>query len=530
MLPNKPWLSSYPETTPAKLDLPFQTLDAYAKQALTLYADRPAFCCLNQELTFSQVDQASSRFASFLRAQSLSNGDRICLFLPNGLEFIIAAIGAWKLGLVIVATNPKYTTPELRHQVIDSGARMIVADVTTRDVWQQLLDEGTLASAVIVGDCEPGSSVTCWGEALKLPPCDSLTSARTAEDLALIQYTGGTTGVSKGAMLTHRNILSNIAQIDVFLEKVQETENPTILTALPIYHIFALTVNFLYFLSKGARNVLVSNPSETSELFGAINRFRPNMTTGVNTLLLGLLNAYDAGLVDLTCFHFVIGGGASVQPVIARRWHKVTGCWIVEGYGLSETSPVVTLNPPWREKYRAGIGIPVPFTDIQIRAENGAQLGVMEIGEICVRGPQVMTGYYKRAVETREVLDGNGWFRTGDVGYMEQDGQFVISDRKKDMILVSGFNVFPNEVEAAAAALEGIDECACVGVPDEQTGERVILFVVPSGDSVIDPAVIRTELKRSLAAYKVPKEIRVVEALPKSTVGKILRRQLRDKV
>ena len=456
----RPWLKQYAEGVPADIDP-----DAYGSaveilnEAMARYGDKTAFICAGQELTYQDLDAQGTAFAAYLSTVAkLKKGDRVAIMTPNLLAFPIASVGILRAGLVQVNVNPLYTPRELAHQLSDSGAETIVIFDAVLETLKAALDKTSVKHVIVVklnpfdaGDVEdgvvPGATSIGFGAALEVGASKKFSPPKiTGKDLIFIQYTGGTTGVSKGAALSHRNIVANVQQTKAFLQRGLKDGEEVIFTAIPLYHIFALAVNFLIFFSLGARNVLIPNPRNIDVFVGELKRYPPTAFIGVNTLFNGLLSAPGIEEVDFSGFKFSLGGGAAIQKAVSDRWKKLTGVFITEGYGLSETSPVVSVNPLWRYQYREGIGIPLPSTLVSIRDENNREVPQGEDGELCVKGPQVMQGYWQRQDETDQVMTSDGYFKTGDIARMEADGQFVISDRKKDMILVSGFNVYPNEV------------------------------------------------------------------------------------
>ena len=522
----------YPNGFERPLPDPIPTLRDVFADAVEAYGERVALRCGDAEVTYVEVGEQATALSAFLAAKGLRRDDRVALFLPNLPEFVVASISALSSGLVQVAANPLYTSRELGHQLADSGAKALVAFGPAAATWRAATAGTDVALVVTVGETTgnigPVEEVS-FAKALQMGRgAGGSVEAPSAADLALIQYTGGTTGAPKGAMLTHRNVVSNNFQFGPFIEAADpdDGDGVRVLTALPLYHVFAFAVNFLYFFRTGGTNVLVTDPRDASALGAAINTHRPTVITGVNTLFAGLCREPATSALDLSAARVAIGGGTAVQKVVYERWRDRTGGPILEGYGLSETSPVLTFNPAWRDGYRAGVGIPVLHTELSIRNADGRELPVGEVGEICARGPQVFSGYWGWTDDTKASFWPDEWFRTGDVGFCEPDGQYVISDRMKDMIIVSGFNVYPNEVEEVAARAPGVAECACVGAPSERTGEEVVLFVVP--EQGYDEAALIESCRRDLAAYKVPKRVVTVDALPKSTVGKVLRARLRD--
>ncbi|MFD1745258.1 long-chain-fatty-acid--CoA ligase [Rhizobium helianthi] len=553
----KIWLASYPPTVPAELPpLTHKSIVQLFEESCARFADRTAFSSMDKALTFRALEQESRKVGAWLQAQGLSKGDRVAVMMPNILQNPVVVYGILRAGYVVVNVNPLYTPRELEHQLKDSNAKIIFVLENFAHTVEQVVHKTELRKVVVttMGDMlglkghivnfvvrKVKKLVPAWnipsaipfkrmladGKERVLAPAD-----RGLDDIAFLQYTGGTTGVSKGAMLTHRNLLSNKDQMSYWLEtafiKRERPQVMTFLCALPLYHIFALTVNSLMGVAIGGHNILIANPRDLPSLVKDMQKHKIHVFPGLNTLFNALLNNPDFPKVDHSSMLMVFGGGMAVQRPVAERWHKMTGCPITEGYGLSETSPVATVNRIDTEEFTGTIGLPVPSTEVTIRDEDGNDLIYGEVGEICIRGPQVTPGYWNRPDETAKVMTADGYFRSGDMGYMDERGYIKIVDRKKDMILVSGFNVYPNEVEEVAAMHPGVLECAAIGIPDANSGEAVKLVVVKR-----DPALTEADLKahcaENLTNYKRPKHIEFRTELPKSNVGKILRRELRDK-
>jgi long-chain acyl-CoA synthetase len=549
------WLKQYPAGVPADIDPDsYASLRDIFEEACAAYGHSPAFTNMGATLTYAQLDELSRAFAAWLQKKSgLAPGDRVALMMPNILQYPIALFGALRAGMVVVNTNPLYTARELEHQLKDSGARVIVIVENFAHVLQQVLPRIELKKVLVtrIGDLLglprgaivnfvlryvrkqipqwiiPGAltfkSVLGGGLGLKLEPV-----ALRSEDIAFLQYTGGTTGVAKAAILTHRNMVANVLQASAWIHpSLPSNEELIVITALPLYHIFALTSNCLAFLSLGARNVLITNPRDFKSFVTELRKYRFNFISGVNTLFNALLHTPGFETVDFSALRVTFAGGMALQGVVAARWRAVTGCVITQGWGLTETAPVATANPIGLD-FNGSIGLPVPSTDVSIRDDAGKELPADGTGEICVFGPQVMRGYWNRPDETEMVMFGD-WLRTGDIGRMNAAGFVFIEDRKKDMILVSGFNVYPNEVESVAAAHPGVLEVAAVAQPDEKAGEVVALFVVKKDPNLTAQTLIafcRTEL----TGYKVPRHVYFRTELPKTNVGKILRRALRDEL
>jgi long-chain acyl-CoA synthetase len=524
------------------------------EEACTAHRHSPAFTNMGATLSYAQLDALSRAFAAWLQKKSgLVAGDRVALMMPNILQYPVALFGVLRAGMVVVNTNPLYTARELEHQLKDSGAKAIVIVENFAHVLQQVLPHTELKHVLTtrIGDLlgmprgfivnfalkhirkqipewnMPGAvtfkSTLGGGLGLKL---DAV--ALSGESIAFLQYTGGTTGVAKAAVLTHRNMVANVLQAAAWVTpSLKAGEAPIVITALPLYHIFALTSNCLGFLALGARNVLITNPRDFKSFVAELKRYRFNFISGVNTLFNALLHTPGFETIDFSALRVTFAGGMALQGVVAERWKKVTGCIVTQGWGLTETSPIATANPAGVD-FNGSIGLPVPSTDISIRDDAGAELPVNGIGEICVFGPQVMRGYWNRPDETEQVMFGD-WLRTGDIGRMDAVGYVYIEDRKKDMILVSGFNVYPNEVESVAATHPGVLEVAAVAQPDENSGEVVALFVVKKDPNLTADALI-AHCRTELTGYKVPRHVYFRAELPKTNVGKILRRALRDEL
>jgi len=544
------WLKSYPEGVPADVDLgKLRTLVQLIDAACAGYADSPAYVQMGRTLTFRELDQLSRQFAAYLQKTArLAKGERIAIMLPNVLQYPIAMFAALRSGLVVVNTNPLYTAPELEHQLMDSGATAILVLENFAHVVQKVLPRTQLKHVFVtsVGDLLgfPKSAIVNYvvrKRRKQVPPWDisgavSFKAALAAgeqfdpvdiqaADLAYLQYTGGTTGVAKGAMLTHANVSANILQSEAWV-RPHFKESATLITPIPLYHIFALTANCLLFFRLGWRNILIINPRDFPAVIKELKKYPFSFISGVNTLFNALLHTPGFETVDFSRLRITLGGGMAVQASVAKRWKEVTGKILTQAWGLTETSPAACINPPL-EDFNGSIGLPIPSTDLAIKDDGGTDLPIGEIGEICVRGPQVTLGYWNRPDETAKVMLPGGWLRTGDIGRMDERGYVFIEDRKKDMILVSGFNVYPNEVEAIAASHPGILEAAAVAQADEHSGEVVALFVVRKDPTLTERAVIDF-CRQSLAAYKLPRHVYFRDELPKSNVGKILRKALRE--
>ncbi len=549
----KPWLKSYSPGVPANVDLgAYSSIVELLEQSCRKYKDRMAYHNLGAEISYGELDYLTRNFAAALQDMGMQQGDRIALMMPNILQYPVALFGALRAGLIIVNTNPMYTARELRHQLVDSGAKAIVVVENFASVLEGIRDEVPLEHIITTGVGDllnfPKSLIVNFVlrhvkktiPAWKLPGSEKLQDLldRGAklplrpvtiafEDVAFLQYTGGTTGVAKGAMLTHRNIVANVLQAKSWLTQLEDDKREIIITALPLYHIFALTANCLTFIFIGGSNILVSDPRDMAGFIKELGRHPFTAITGVNTLFNSLLHAEGFSDLDFSTVKMTLGGGMAVQKAVAEQWKQVTGIPLVEAYGLTETSPAACINPVTLQDFNGYIGLPISSTEAAIRNEEGQFLPVGETGELCIRGPQVMKGYWQRPEATDEVLDNDGWLSTGDIALMTEDGYFKIVDRKKDMILVSGFNVYPNEIEDVLALHPKVLEVAAIGVADEKSGEVVSLFVVKS-----DPSLTKDEVKafckENLTGYKRPRYIEFRDELPKSNVGKILRRELRD--
>ncbi len=551
----KIWLQHYPPGVRAEIDPDeFGSLNEVFARACETFASSTAFSNMNASISYAQLEVLTRAFAAWLQQKSgLQRGDRIAIMLPNLLQYPVALFGALRAGLVVVNTNPMYTATELEHQLADSGARAIVILENFAHVLEGALARTRIEKVLVtaVGDLLgfPRGLITNavlryvhkkvprWHIAGALRFKSTLAAGLGLDfqavtvgpaDIAFLQYTGGTTGVSKAAMLTHRNMVANVLQsAEMLCAEPLPAKDRTAITALPLYHIFSLAVNGLLFMHLGARNLLITNPRDFRSFVADLRRNRFQFISGVNTLFNGLLHTEGFDQVDFSALRITMGGGMAVQKAVADEWKRVTGCPLSQGWGLTETSPVVTVNPPDLE-FNDSIGLPLPSTEVSVRDEDGNDLGVGKIGELCVRGPQVMAGYWNRPDETAKVMHGD-WLRTGDIGHMDKHGFVFIEDRKKDMILVSGFNVYPNEVEGVAAEMPDVLECAAVAQPDAHSDEVVALFVVKKNAGLTAEA-ITTHCRSKLTAYKVPKHIYFRDELPKSNVGKILRRVLRDEL
>ena len=554
MTVERPWLAHYPAGIPAQIDVDeFSSIPAVLEGSIRKYRDRPAFTNMGKTLTYAQIDERSRQFAAYLLGElKLKKGDRVAIMMPNCLQYPIATFGILRAGLTVVNVNPMYTPRELKHQLVDSGATVILVLDNFGCTVQQSL-EGTAVRQVIttgLGDLlgfPKGAIVNFvlrhvkkmvpdydipgtvrFNDALTLGQRHELPEVSiTPDDIAFLQYTGGTTGVAKGAMLTHRNLVANMQQAAAWVSQRVNEGGEIIITALPLYHIFSLTANGLVFMKIGALNYLITNPRDMPGFVKELSKVKFTAITGVNTLFNGLLNTPGFEKIDFSQLRLTLGGGMAVQRAVAERWKKVTGATLIEAYGLTETSPAACINPMDLAEYNGSIGLPVPSTDACIKDESGAMLPVGEVGELCIKGPQVMKGYWNRPEDTAQVIDDDGWLHTGDMARMDENGFFYIVDRKKDMILVSGFNVYPNEVEDVIAMMPGVLEVAAVGVPDEKSGEAVKLVIVKK-DPALTADQIKAHARANLTGYKQPRYVEFRDELPKSNVGKILRRELRE--
>ncbi len=550
------WLRDYPPDVPAEIDPDsIPSLKHLYEDAFRRFAGATAYVNMGRSLSYADVDRQSRRFGAWLQKEAgVAAGDRVAIMMPNLLQYPIAIMGAHRAACAVVNVNPLYTARELEHQLKDSGATVIVIFANAAATLQQVIARTSVRKVVVTGIGDllgfPKAAITNFvirrvrrmvppfslpgavrfndalakGDTLELDPVDV-----SGEDVAFLQYTGGTTGISKGAVLTHRNMVANTLQVVAFMPELAEFTNPAVITALPLYHIFALTTNMLVFTRVGGNNVLITNPRDMPGFVRELAKVKFTFITGVNTLFNSLLNTPGFDKLDFGSLKVALGGGMAVQAAVSERWRKATGRHICQGWGLTESSPVGTANLPRSSDFTGSIGYPIPSTDISIRDDDGRPLPIGAVGEICIRGPQVMRGYWNRPGETAKVMLPDGWLRTGDIGRMDDRGRTFIEDRKKDMILVSGFNVYPNEVEGVVAQLPGVLEAAAVAQPDEKSGEVVALFVVKK-----DPALTADEIiahcKHELTPYKVPKHVYFRTELPKTNVGKILRRTLRDEL
>ena len=549
-----PWLNSYPEGVPAEIDLgEYNSIVEILEQSCSSNKDLAAFVNFDTRLTYAQLDLQTRNFAAWLQKKGLEKGDRIALVMPNILQYPVALFGALRAGLVIVNTNPMYTAREMKHQLVDSGARAIVIVENFASVLSEISNEVPVEFVITtkIGDMlnfpkgllinfvmkHVKKVIPEWNLPGSVSFTDTLKEGKNLkfekvdlglDDLAFLQYTGGTTGVAKGAMLTHRNMVANMLQSREWMKAAGiGTDTEIVITALPLYHIFALTANCLVFIAFGGTNILITNPRDMPAFIKELSKVPFTVIPGVNTLFNGMLNTPGFAELDFSTLKGALGGGMAVQRAVANHWKEVTGTALVEAYGLTETSPAACINPMDLEEFNGCIGLPISSTECGIMSDQGELLPQGERGELVVRGPQVMKGYWQRPEETAKVITEDGWLLTGDIAVMSEDGFFKIVDRKKDMILVSGFNVYPNEIEDVIAHHPKVLEVAAIGVPDEKSNEAVKVFIVKSNPS-LDEQEMRAYCAEQLTGYKRPRHIEFRDDLPKTNVGKILRRELRD--
>jgi long-chain acyl-CoA synthetase len=556
---NPIWLKSYPEGVPADIDpSQYSSLVGLLEESFAKYADRTAYSFMGKDLSFAQTDQESLGLAAYLQSLGLSKGDRVAVMMPNVPQYPVAVAAILRAGLVVVNVNPLYTARELEHQLKDSGAKAIVIIENFAATLEKCIAQTPVQHVILaamgdrLGLLKGGlvnyvvRNVKKMVPAFRLPQAvrfnDALSIGRqqafrkpelTADDIAVLQYTGGTTGVSKGAVLLHSNVIANVLQSEAWnrpvMKRIPAGEQPTSVCALPLYHIFAFTVNMMLGLRMGGKTILIPNPRDLPAVLKELSKHTFHSFPAVNTLFNGLANHPDFNTVNWSNLKVSLGGGTAVTPNVAKLWLEKTGCPICEGYGLSETSPSASCNPTTSTEFTGTIGVPLPGTWMKLLDDDGQEVTeVGQPGEIAIKGPQVMAGYWQRPDETAKVMTADGYFKSGDVGTVDARGFFKIIDRKKDMILVSGFNVYPNEVEKVASACPGVLECAAIGVPDEKTGETVKLVVVRK-DPALTEAQILAYCRENMTAYKQPRVIEFRTELPKTPVGKILRRELRDK-
>ena len=550
------WLTSYPPGVPADIDPSrYASLQALLEESFQKYADRTAYSFMGKDLSYGETDTLSRQFAAYLQSLGLAKGDRVAVMMPNVPQYPIAVTALLRAGLVLVNVNPLYTPRELEHQLKDAGAKAIVVLENFAATLQQCLGRTSVKNIVL---CAMGDQLGLLKGALVnyvvrkvkklVPPFElpdavrfnsALEQGRRSiftpvavqpDDIAVLQYTGGTTGVSKGAVLLHRNLIANVLQSEAWnqpgMDKVPKGEQPTSVCALPLYHIFAFTVGMMLSMRTGGKLVLIPNPRDLKAVLKELSKHRIHSLPAVNTLFKGLANHPDFKTVDWSHLKLAIGGGMAVHASVAKLWLEKTGCPICEGYGLSETSPTASCNPPTRSDYTGSIGVPLSSTYFKLVDDAGMEVPLGQPGEIAIKGPQVMAGYWQRPDETAQAMTPDGYFKTGDIGTMDARGFFKLVDRKKDMVLVSGFNVYPNEIEDVVAGMDGVLECACVGVPDEKTGESVKLVIVKRNPALTE-AEVRAYCKTHLTGYKQPRMVEFRADLPKTPVGKILRRELR---
>jgi long-chain acyl-CoA synthetase len=549
----KIWLKHYPKNVPAEIDVrEYGSVRDVFEESVAKYAARPSFTCMGKSITFAELDHLSRAFGAWLQSSGCKKGARVALMMPNILQYPICLFGILRAGCTVVNVNPLYTARELEHQLMDSGAEVIVVVENFAHTVQEVLGKTKVRKVVVTSIGEQlgfkglvvdfvlrhvKKMIPAWSIPHAIRLSAVLANGRrhklenvplTHDDIAFLQYTGGTTGVAKGAMLLHRNIVANLLQARAWVKPFLDPNQPeVIITPLPLYHIFSLTANCLTFMTLGAENVLIPNPRDIPGFVKEMAKHKFTAFTGVNTLFNALVNNEDFSKLDFSALRLTLGGGMAVQEAVAEKWQMVTGKPLIEAYGLTETSPAATINPLDLPRYNGSIGLPIPSTEVVLRGDDGQTVQLGQPGEICIRGPQVMAGYWQHPDETAKVLDKDGWFATGDIGIMDHQGFIKIVDRKKDMIIVSGFNVYPNEVEGVIAMHPGVVECAAVGVPDEKSGEAVKVFVVRKDPSLTEAALM-DYCRQNLTGYKKPKYIEFRDELPKTNVGKILRRALRD--
>ena len=548
------WTDKYPEGIPAEIDVgQYTSVLAVLKESCERFADKPAFTNLGKTITWGEMYRLSGEFAAYLQTHAgLEPGDRIAVQLPNVLQYPIVVFGAMRAGYVVVNTNPLYTAREMEHQFNDSGAKALICLANMAHLAEQVVPKTGVKHVIVteVGDMLPTfkrllvntvvkhvkKMVPAWSipgsvpfvKAMKQGAGASFREANpTLEDTAVLQYTGGTTGVAKGAMLTHKNLIANMLQCKVMMPSSMIEGGEVIICPLPLYHIYAFTFHCMSVMLLGGQNILITNPRDIPATVKEMSNFRFSAFVGLNTLFAALCNNEQFRQLDFSGMKLTLSGGMALQQATAERWKKVTGCEISEGYGMTETSPVVSVNPS--DAVQLGtIGIPVPSTLCKVIDDDGNELAIGERGELCVKGPQVMKGYWLRPEATDEVLDADGWMRTGDIAIIQDDGYMRIVDRKKDMIVVSGFNVYPNELEDVMAAIPGVLQCAAIGVPNEKTGEAIKVFIVQEPGAELNAEQVVSHMRNELTAYKVPKDVEFRDSLPTTNVGKILRRELRD--
>jgi long-chain acyl-CoA synthetase len=550
----KPWLKSYPPGMPPEVDIhEFSSVKDILERSCERFRDLPAYSNLGVTLSYGDLDRLTRQFGAFLQAlPGMKKGERVAIMMPNLLQYPVSLFGTLRAGMTVVNVNPLYTARELEYQLKDSGARTVVVVENFANTLQQVVGNTPVEHVVTtrVGDMCPvpqrwiinfvvanvKGMVPHWridgaidfaaalrrGAAGRLQPVEL-----THDDVAFLQYTGGTTGVPKGAQLTHGNIVANLQQASTWISRELKEGAETIIAALPLYHIFCLTANILTFMKYGGHNILITNPRDLPAFVHELEKWKFTAITGVNTLYNALMNTPGFDKIDFSSLKLSLGGGAAIQRAVAERWRQLTGKPLIEAYGLTETSPAACINPLSLQEFNGSIGLPIPSTDVSIRDDDGKELPHGTVGEICIRGPQVMKGYWNRPDETAETLTADGWLKTGDMGYMDDSGYVFVTDRKKDMILVSGFNVYPNEIEGVLATHPGVLESAAVGVHDDKSGEAVKAVIVKRDPNLTAEQVI-AHCRQHLAAYKVPKIVEFRSELKKSPIGKVLRRELRE--
>ncbi|GIW23556.1 MAG: long-chain-fatty-acid--CoA ligase [Candidatus Sericytochromatia bacterium] len=550
---DKPWFKNYESNVKREIDITeFSSLADLFEKSITKFSSKPAFYNMGKNITYEELGILSKKFSSYLQNElELKKGDRVAIMMPNLLQYPVALFGILQAGMIVVNVNPLYTARELEHQLKDSGAKAIIILENSAHILEKVIKNTDVKHVIVtkIGDMlSPLKSlivnfvvkhvkkmVPNWTipNAIMFKDLINIADEKkfkkediSRDDIAFLQYTGGTTGVSKGAILTHSNIIANFLQAREWIKNLINEGEEIIITALPLYHIFSLTANCMIFSSIGALNVLITNPRDIPNFVKELKKFKFTAITGVNTLFNALLNNEDFKNLDFSKLKVALGGGMAVQKAVAEKWKEVTKTPLIEAYGLTETSPAACINPMNLKEYNGYVGLPIPSTDIVIKDDNENNLEPGKEGELCVKGPQVMKGYWNKIEETEKVFTKDGYFKTGDIAYMTEDGFFKIVDRKKDMILVSGFNVYPNEVEDVIALHPKVLECAVVGIPDEKSGEIVKAFIVKKDESLTEEEII-SFCKENLTAYKVPKKVEFRKELPKTNVGKILRRELK---
>lgn len=541
---NKPWLKTYGDAIPEHIDPEaWPSVTEMFDRSIEAWGDKTAFVSLGNRRSYAEIGALSRALAGYLQTRlGVKKGDRVAVMMPNIMAFPVTFLALIRCGAIQVNVNPLYTPHELEHQLNDSGAETVVIFAGSTPTLAEIIG-ATPVRNVITVDLGDGGAVPVEGPAVDARLAGTIPFARALEegaampfqpqvmsnsDTLFLQYTGGTTGLSKGAVLSHGNLVANTEQFKAMMPQAMRPGQEVVVTALPLYHVFALMVNLITYFSLGAENHLVANPRDSGQLIGAYRDSGFSVSTGVNTLMAGLVANPEFHKVDFSNIRMMMGGGAPVLPVTSERWKALTGTHIREGYGLSETSPILCVNPLTLDGFSATVGLPVPSTDVKLLDADDNEVGIGGSGEICVRGPQVMSGYWNRPDSDHTVFTDDGFFRTGDIGMFDEAGFLKIVDRKKDVVLVSGFNVYPNEIEAHVAHLDGVAECAAVGVPDDKTGEAVRLFIVARVGAELTEAEVIAHCRKELTGYKVPHQIRFMAELPKSSVGKILRRELRD--